>query len=86
MTLTVTLSNTNFDLLSETDKATVYAMVSSTTMALAICYCRHAINQASGNDTGQFSFEVPDLAGGDYNIAVTVKATVWRNWVNHSIV
>ena len=34
---------------------------------------QNAINQASGNDTRQFSFEVPDLASGDYNIAVKSK-------------
>jgi hypothetical protein len=78
VTLTVTLSNTMFDLLSETDKATVYTDGFEYHYSTGNLLLQNAINQASGNDTRQFSFEVPDLAGGDYNIAVTVKATVWR--------
>ena len=53
-------------------------MVSSTHYRTGNLLLQNAINQASANDTRRSPSRSRDLAGGDYNIAVTVKATVWR--------
>jgi hypothetical protein len=78
VTLTVTLSNTRFDLLSEMDKATVYEDGFDYQYSTGNLLLQNAINQAQGHETRQFSFEVPDLVGGDYDIAVTVEAKDWQ--------
>ncbi len=76
--LTVTLSNTEFDLLDETDKETVYATGFDYHYKTGNLLLQDAINKAQGHDTRQFSFEVPDLPGGDYDIGITVKAKDWQ--------
>jgi hypothetical protein len=77
VTLTVTLSNTKFDLLSPTDKETVYATGFDYYYTTVNLLLQRAITQAAGHDSRQFSFEFPDLPSADYDIDVTVTA---RNW------
>jgi hypothetical protein len=76
--LTVTLSNTNFDLLGEMEKRTVYESGFDYSYRAGNLRLQRAINHALGQDDRQFSFEVPDLPGGDYDIVVTVAATSWN--------
>ena len=78
VTLTVTLSNTEFDKSDETDKETVYTKGFTYKYETTNLLLQNAINNAPKNDTRQFSFEVPDLSGGDYEICVTVTAK--ENW------
>jgi hypothetical protein len=78
VTLTVTLSNTEFDKSDETDKEKVYTKGFTYKYETTNLLLQNAINNAPKNDTRQFSFEVPDLSGGDYEICVTVTAK--ENW------
>jgi hypothetical protein len=78
VTLTVTLSNNGFDLLSEADKEKVYTTgfiyrYHSENEAL-----RSAITGVSESHARQVSFQVPDLSSGDYDI--TVKVTPDGDW------
>ena len=78
--LTVTLLNSEFEALNEANKGKVYAEgftydYSKTTNMLlrnAINAAANAINATPGIHRRQFSFEVPDLSHGDYDIVVTV--------------
>src|SRR5258705_11227897 len=77
--LTVTLLNSEFEALNEANKGKVYAEgftydYSKTTNMLlrnAINAAANAINATPGIHSRQFSFEVPDLSHGDYDIVVT---------------
>jgi hypothetical protein len=80
VTLTATLSNTEFDGLNEKDQETVYAKGFTYKYETGNLLLQNAINNAPENNTRQFSFEVPDLSGGDYAITITVTATAPTDW------
>ncbi len=80
VTLTVTLSNTEFDKLKGNDKETVYAKGFTYAYTTSNLLLQNAINNAPENNTRQFSFEVPDLSSGDYTIDVKVAATAPEDW------
>ena len=72
VTLTVTLSNSKFDLLSEADKEKVYATGFTYRYDSENEALRNAINSASESPGRQVSFQVPDLSSGDHDISVKV--------------